>query len=52
MQRPHFPSRERQAPPTRIQPQPPANLRAEVLLNGRLHRDRMAKEPTEKVRTR
>jgi hypothetical protein len=29
----------------------PQNLRAEVILNGGLHRDRKAREPTEKVRT-
>jgi hypothetical protein len=38
-------------PPTRIHPQLPAKLRAAVMLNG-LHRDRKAREPTEKVRTR
>jgi hypothetical protein len=39
-------------PPARTQPQNPANLRAEVMLNGGLHRDRKAREPTRKVRTR
>ena len=32
-------------------PQNPSDLGAEVILNGGLHRDRKAREPTEKVRT-
>jgi hypothetical protein len=33
-------------------PQNPADLGAAVILNGGLHRDRKAREPAEKVRTR
>ena len=38
-------------PPARTHPQHPANPRAEVMLNGGLHRHRKAREPIEKVRT-
>jgi hypothetical protein len=52
--RPHFSLmlESGKPPPTRIQPQHPARLRAEVMLNGGLHRDCEAREPTGKVRTR